>query len=115
MIGDTVTADGETYEVVWSGGEGLLQDRETEPSAFWEPPKRIYHNPESRKPPVRFGPGEIERVLAFVNTGKTFREIGKFFGVRGETVSRIIRKNRPLDKVDKLDETPDNRLIEEKC
>lgn len=43
MIGDIVTDDGETYEVVWSGGEGLVPSRETKPSGFWSPPKRIYN------------------------------------------------------------------------
>ena len=43
MIGDTIIDDGETYEVVWAGGEGLVPDRETKPSGFWTPPKRIYN------------------------------------------------------------------------
>ena len=43
MIGDTIVDDGETYEVVWSGGEGLIPDRETKPSGFWTPPKRLYN------------------------------------------------------------------------
>ena len=43
MIGDIVRDDGEVYEVVWSGGEGLIPDRETKPSIFWTSPKRIYN------------------------------------------------------------------------
>lgn len=43
MIGDEVTDDGMTYEVVWSGGEGLVPGRETKPSGFWTPPKRLYN------------------------------------------------------------------------
>lgn len=56
MIGDTVVDDGETnepnseLETVWSGTlqrQGkcfdLVPDRETKPSGFWTPPKRIYN------------------------------------------------------------------------
>ena len=43
MIGDIIRDDGETFEVVWAGGEGLIPDRETKPSGFWTPPKRIYN------------------------------------------------------------------------
>ena len=43
MIGDIIKDDGETFEVVWAGGEGLIPDRETKPSGFWTPPKRIYN------------------------------------------------------------------------
>lgn len=43
LIGDIVISDGETYEVVWAGGEGLVPDRDTKPSSFWTPPKRLYN------------------------------------------------------------------------
>lgn len=42
MIGDVVMDDGELYEVVWAGGE-LIPSRETKPSIFWTPPKRLYN------------------------------------------------------------------------
>lgn len=43
MIGDTFLDDGTEFEVVWSGGEGLIPDRESRPSDLWEPPKRAYN------------------------------------------------------------------------
>lgn len=46
MIGDTVVTNNEYFEVVWSGGE-LLPARETKPSWFWEPPKRMYNKKSS--------------------------------------------------------------------
>lgn len=43
MIGDTIIDGGEEYEVIWSGGEGLIPERLTKPSGFWSPPKRLYN------------------------------------------------------------------------
>ena len=43
MIGDIVADDGETYEVIWAGKEGLIPDRLTKVSNFWSPPKRAYN------------------------------------------------------------------------
>jgi hypothetical protein len=42
-IGDRVVVDGEEFEVVWDGGEGLVGGRETKNLGFWEAPKRLYN------------------------------------------------------------------------
>lgn len=42
-VGDTVTINGVEFEVVWSGGEGLIPDRQTKVPAGWTPPPRIYN------------------------------------------------------------------------
>jgi hypothetical protein len=42
-VGDTVVVNGEEFEVVWSGGEGLVAVRETKSTGFWTPPKRLYN------------------------------------------------------------------------
>lgn len=33
----------EEFEVVWSGGPGLIPDRETKVVGIWTPPRRIYN------------------------------------------------------------------------
>lgn len=43
MVGDIITIDGVEYEVLWSGGEGLIPSRVTKITGFWTPPKRIYN------------------------------------------------------------------------
>jgi hypothetical protein len=42
-IGDTKIVDGVEFEVIWDGGEGLVGSRQTKPSGFWTPPKRLYN------------------------------------------------------------------------
>lgn len=42
-VGDTVVVEGTEYEVVWAGGEGLVEDRPTKPTEMWRPPGRIYN------------------------------------------------------------------------
>lgn len=38
-----VTIDGVDYEVVWDGGEGLVPDRVTKDTGFWEAAPRMYN------------------------------------------------------------------------
>lgn len=33
----------EVYEVVWSGGPGLIGERESKQTGIWTPPKRLYN------------------------------------------------------------------------
>lgn len=43
MIGDTHIIEGVEFEVVWSGGEGLVPDRSSKVTELWVPPPRIYN------------------------------------------------------------------------
>lgn len=42
-VGDVYISDGIEFEVIWDGGEGLIGGRDTKPSGFWTPPKRLYN------------------------------------------------------------------------
>lgn len=43
MIGDTIVYEEEEFEVVWSGGEGLIGDREVKSTEMWSRSKRAYN------------------------------------------------------------------------
>lgn len=45
MVGmnPTRTINGVEYEIVWSGGEGLVAPRATKPGEFWKAPHRLYN------------------------------------------------------------------------
>lgn len=53
-IGDTVISEGIEYEVVWSGGEGLVANRETKFLGVWTAPPRLYNKTgnHSKKPKI---------------------------------------------------------------
>ena len=42
MIGHTIVVEGQEYEVVWAGGEGLVGDRLTKAPWTYEAPSRLY-------------------------------------------------------------------------
>lgn len=48
MIGDKLKVDGVLYEVVWSGGEGLIADRATINTDYWSPPPNRQYNKTGR-------------------------------------------------------------------
>lgn len=96
--------DGETYEIVWSGGEGLVPDRESRPSGFWTPPKRLYTGPAVVKDRKTFTADDVARMMQLHSEGKTFADIGRVFDVYGNVISRIILRN----SVDKPSETLEN-------
>lgn len=50
MVRDVIKIDGQEYEIVWSGGEGLIGDRETRSSFPSTPTKRIYNKKPKEKP-----------------------------------------------------------------
>lgn len=63
MVGDTVTVDGEEYEVVWDGGEGLIGDRVTKVTGFWTPPKRLYNKKSDYWEKIKKGRVVVDNVV----------------------------------------------------
>ena len=47
MVGDVYKSDGEEFEVIWDGGEGLVAPRESRPSSLWAAPLARLYNRKS--------------------------------------------------------------------
>jgi hypothetical protein len=74
MVGDTVVIDGVEYEILWAGGEGLIEDRQTKPTELWRPPGRIYN----KKSPIwKMSKAERKEYLKGIKENRVDKELDK--------------------------------------